>query len=287
MAKSQASRSFRAKVVDRAMREKDKMACSRKTAGKRGYFTSCHSDGGHGPPELWCADFVRWVWWKAGAINAGPNTHILTPAAASFGDYGRVRRSRPRVGDAVLFGYSRKAHTAAHVAIVVQVNADGTIVSVGGDEGGEPGTDAHFAATSRVCVDGPYNGAHGSVDPSSPGAPHPLSGYVSPVEDDMPYTKKQIRNLVKQAVAAELHAGLNDHHTTAAQGAQAAVDAERKLTGLEHDVADLSRKVQRALDAQAATTLTTTPPADPDGAPADRGTPAPRASSGTPVSPSP
>jgi hypothetical protein len=254
------------------------MACSRKTAGRAGYFTSCHSDGDHGPPQLWCADFVRWVWWKAGAINAGPKTQILTPAAASFGDYGRVRPSNPRVGDAVLFGYRRKAHRAAHIAIVVQVNANGTIVTVGGDEGGQSGTDEHFAATSRVIMDGPYNGAHGSMDPMSPGFPHPISGYVSPVEDDMPYTKQQIRKLVKQGVAAELHAGLDASGITAAQGAEAAVHTQRALTDLATQVSQLKDLVTQALAAA-------TPPAIRAGASPSRSTPGRRAGPRTPASP--
>jgi len=254
MAQSPQARKFRASVARIAIGEIGQTPCSRRTDDKPGYFTSCHEDGKSGPPQLWCADFVRWVWYKAGAINAAPGTTILTPAAASFVKYGRLRR-KPRVGDAVLFGYqpdAKPAPTAAHIAIVVKVNAaEGTIVSVGGDEGGEPGTDAHFAVTARVIQDGPYNSKPQTTGPGAPSGP--LSGYVSPVEDDMPYTKKQIQNMVQKGVAAELHTKLDGSGITAAQGAEAAVQAQQAIAQLQAQVAELKQMVQQAL----------TPPAPP------------------------
>ncbi len=146
MAQTQIAQSLGAKVAAIAVGELGMKACSRMMNGKPGYFTSCHSDGKNGPPELWCSDFARWVWWKAGALN----TDLLTPAAGSFGNYGPVRPDNPRVGDAVLFDYNAAVHTAAHVAIVIQVNANGTIVTIGGDENGEQGSDQHWASTSCV-----------------------------------------------------------------------------------------------------------------------------------------
>lgn len=245
MAKSMEAK-FRARIASIARKQKGQTACSRKTAGKKGYFTSCDSGFAGGPPQLWCADFARWVWWKAGAINAAPGTRILTPAAGSFVNYGKLRR-RPRVGDAVLFGYNKDPHDprAQHVAIVVQVNANGTIASVSGDLNGQPGSDAHFAATSSVVVDSPYHSGPGKWDRWAPNGP--VSGYVSPVEDDMPYTKKQITNMVKDGVAAELKTKLDSTGITAVQGAKAAVQAEQTLAELAQQVADLTEYVKQHL----------------------------------------
>src|SRR5262249_61408514 len=111
-------------------------------AGTVGYFSSCH--GNSGLPEFWCADFAKFVWAQAGALN----TDVLTPAAASFADYGRLRRNNPKVGDAVLFNYDKKNHFAEHVSIVVRVNPDGTIVTIGGDERGHGRAQATCASTS-------------------------------------------------------------------------------------------------------------------------------------------
>jgi hypothetical protein len=293
MAKSQAASSFGAKIAEIAKGEVGQDACSRKTASKKGYFTSCHSDGDHGPPQFWCADFVRWVWWKAGALDTAPGTHVLTPESGSFATYGakhgKVRlRRKPRVGDAVLFNYNKnlRAPDADHVAIVVKVNANGTIRSVSGDIGGQPGSDAHFAATAHVVLDKAYNSAPESRDSRAPNGP--LSGYVSPVEDDMPYSKQQIRNLVKQGVAAELHAGLDASGITAAQGAEAAVHTQRAFTDLATQVSQLKDLVTQAL--AAATPPATPPPATPPpairaGASPSRSTPGRRAGPRTPASP--
>jgi hypothetical protein len=55
------------------------------SAGGRGYYTST-------APELWCADFVKWVWAQSGADVSG-----LTPGVRSFAAYGEVK-STPAVG---------------------------------------------------------------------------------------------------------------------------------------------------------------------------------------------
>ena len=135
------------------------------TACSPGYYSSCTGNGGR--PEYWCSDFAHWVWHKAGV-----NTDGLTPAAGSFGEYGPLRRT-PAVGDAVLFGYNGAGY-AQHVAIVVQVNSNGTIKSVGGDENGQSG--GNWAATATVAEDGPYSGAVGY----SSYMEMYLSGYVAP-----------------------------------------------------------------------------------------------------------
>jgi hypothetical protein len=123
----------------------------------------------------------------------------LTAAAGSFGAYGHKHGSglhnKPRVGDAVLFNYDGGAY-ADHVAIVVRVFPNGYIRSIGGNE---VTGDFHSSYVHRDY----YSGAIGY----SPYWNYSISGYVSPVEDDMPYTKNQIRNLVKQGVRRELKNG--------------------------------------------------------------------------------
>ncbi|MGW2370779.1 MULTISPECIES: FG-GAP-like repeat-containing protein [Kitasatospora] len=134
-----------------------------------GYYGSCTGDGGS--PELWCADFAKWVWNQEGVDVSG-----LTAGAGSFYTYGKnngTLSSTPAVGDAVVFNYSGGGY-ADHVAIVTQVNADGTIVTVGGDENGVHG---NWAATSAVHQDGPYNGGLGWT----PYMGMSISGYIAPV----------------------------------------------------------------------------------------------------------
>lgn len=260
MAKSMEAE-FRARIARIAKGEVGQKACSRKTDGKPGFFTSCH--GGVKEPEFWCSDFARWVWWKAGAINAAPGTKTpLNAAAGRFVLYGKLRR-RPQVGDAVLFGYNGringpvpKSPTANHVAIVVKVNPNGTIRSVSGDLNGQPGSDEHFAATSSVVHDKPYTSAIGSFGPNAPNGP--VSGYVSPVEDDMPYTKKQIIAFVKEGVSAELNTKLKNSNVTPARGAQAAVDAQKALKDLQDQVAALTKYVTEHLPPSSVGQATTT-----------------------------
>jgi len=250
MAKSMEAK-FRARIARKALNQVGQTACSRKTAGKKGFFTSCNSGFPGGPPELWCADFARWVWWKAGAANTGPKmgTRILSAESGSFGKYGKLRR-KPRVGDAVLFGYNGRINRpvpknpdADHVAIVVEVNPNGTIRSVSGDLNGEPGP--NFAATSSVVHDKPYRSKIGTSDPLAPN--NPVSGYVSPVEDVMPYSKKQITQMVKDGVAAELDTELDGTGITPAQGAKAAVQAQQTLAELAQQVSDLTKYLKQHL----------------------------------------
>lgn len=239
MAKSMEDK-FRARIARKAIKEVGQRACTRKTAGKAGYFTSCQGNGGQ--PEYWCSDFARWIWWKAGAVKTGPKmgTRLLTAESGTFAKYGRLRR-KPRVGDAVLFNYNNdvRSPNADHVAIVVEVNRNGTIRSVSGDLNGQRGSQAQFASTSRVVHDQPYKSAKGSWDLQAPN--NPVSGYVSPVEDDMPYTKKKIIQMVQQGVAEELKAELGHSGITAAQGAKAAVHTHQELQRLRQQVTELAK----------------------------------------------
>lgn len=92
--------------------------------------------------ELWCADFAKWVWRKAG-ITA--DLSALTPAADSFYVWGKARGAvltpdgtNAAVGDAVIFYppgalTSSGLSTADHVGIVVAVHSNGTVDLVNGD----------------------------------------------------------------------------------------------------------------------------------------------------------
>jgi len=151
-------------IVSLAKDNLGKHACSTNSLGGTGFETSCTGNGGY--PELWCADFVKWVWANSGVDTAG-----LTAAAGSFGLYGQQKgtwSNTPAVGDAVVFNYNSNGY-ADHVALVTQVNADGTIDSIGGDENGQLG---NWAATSHVQWDTGYKGNLGG---------QAISGYIAPV----------------------------------------------------------------------------------------------------------
>ncbi len=154
-------------------------ACSRNSKGGQSFDSSCTGNGGE--PEYWCADFASWVWAKAGYDTSG-----LSAAAGSFYCYGKdhgTLHSSPAVGDAVVFDYGVNGPcTANHVAIVTEVNRDGTIETVSGDWGGENGGgEAHFASTSHVVHNSPaYAGSEGT-SPSTMGG-MTLSAFVAPVK---------------------------------------------------------------------------------------------------------
>ena len=149
-------------------------ACTTNTLGGTAFDSSCSGNGG--APEYWCADFARWVWAAAGAGDVAQ----LTAAAGSFYVYGvnhGTLSSTPAVGDAVVFDY-KGGGVADHVAIVSQVNGDGTIETVSGDWGGQSGSEAQFASTSHVVLNAP---AYPGVVGTSPGIiGMTISGFVAP-----------------------------------------------------------------------------------------------------------
>src|SRR5712691_11030293 len=228
-----------ARIAAIAESEVGHTACGPNKVDGGGYGKSCSN---HHRAEAWCADFAQWVWIQANALGAEKS---LNSAAASFGKYGRVRQ-KPRVGDAVLFNYDGKAH-ADHVAIVVSVFDNGNIVSVGGNERTTDGEVAKDPDPQGGALG--YSGAIGF----STYWKMNISGYVSPVEDDMPYTREdivgmvkngveaelrapktkvEILNLVKNGVAAELRAGIGTSGVTAVRGAEAAVSAKELLSSI-------------------------------------------------------
>ncbi|MFB7122094.1 FG-GAP-like repeat-containing protein [Kitasatospora sp. NPDC056273] len=123
-------------------------ACDTNSAGGSGYYTSCG--------ENWCADFARWVWAQNGVNVSG-----LTSGAGSFGQYGSGLHSTPRVGDAAVFNYS--SGYAEHVSLVVSVNSDGSVGTIGGNQGNSQVT------RGTITAGGMYGSKH-------------VSGYVSPID---------------------------------------------------------------------------------------------------------
>jgi hypothetical protein len=90
--------------------------------------------------ELWCADFTKWVWERAGVTS---DLGTLNPSAASFYTWGVDHGEHislggtPEVGDAVLFyppgTTSANGSYADHVGIVASINSDGSVNLVDGD----------------------------------------------------------------------------------------------------------------------------------------------------------
>ena len=88
------------------------------------------------PTDPWCQYFVNWVWSHAGV----PNMFSASGFTGHFYDWAAdrgLKRDWPtsvQVGDAVLFGWGPwDANNSLHVGIVVEVRADGSIVTVDGN----------------------------------------------------------------------------------------------------------------------------------------------------------
>lgn len=93
------------------------------------YFTNVR-----GASEPWCADFVKWVWEKAGVTS---DLRTLGPYSGTFITWGKQHgESMPAdsihfvVGDAIVFV---NASGAQHVGVVAEVNSDGGVDLVDGD----------------------------------------------------------------------------------------------------------------------------------------------------------
>jgi hypothetical protein len=164
-----------ASIASLALANVGQGACTTNTLGGTSFGTSCTGNGGS--PEYWCADFALWVWSQAGVTNVSG----LDAAAGSFYVYGQnngTLSDTPAVGDAVVFDYSGGG-VADHVAIVTQVNADGTIETVSGDWNGTGSTEAGFSSTSSVVLNEPAYAATVGTAPSIMGMT--ISGFIAPV----------------------------------------------------------------------------------------------------------
>ncbi|MFF4588223.1 CHAP domain-containing protein [Streptomyces sp. NPDC001388] len=113
-------------------------------------------------PNAWCAEFVRYVWVNVGGIK----TSGVTAAAGSLYTYGQnngTLHSTPKVGDAVVYGYSGGG-VANHTNLVVAVDGD-VITTVGGNE-----SDAVRKRSFNYKT---------ASDPLNAGA---IAGFISPVD---------------------------------------------------------------------------------------------------------
>jgi hypothetical protein len=125
-------------IVNFARANLGKGTCSTNSLGGTGFETSCKSNGGS--PQYWCADFAKWVWKNSRVEDLAG----LTPAAHSFYTYGIDRRTlsvTPQISTVALFSNRNGDATSDgggihHVAIVSQVNVDGTIEAISGGGNG-------------------------------------------------------------------------------------------------------------------------------------------------------
>jgi hypothetical protein len=163
-----------ANIANIALANVGKQACSTNSEGGSDFDSSCTGNGGQ--PEYWCADFARWVW-----AAAGVDASTLDAAAGSFYVYGQdngTLHDSPTLGDAVVFDW-QGGGVADHVAVVTQVNSDGTIETVSGDWGGTGSTEAGFASTSSVVLNSPAYASTVGTEPTIMGMT--VSGFVTPV----------------------------------------------------------------------------------------------------------
>jgi hypothetical protein len=125
----------------------------------------------YGPCEEWCSLFTAWVWQHAGVPV--PGSTALYAYSGSLYTWAREHGGkvfppsvRPSPGDAVFYGQGPES--SAHVGIVVQVLANGEIVT----------------------VEGNYAGHVTRVGPFSPAAPvgeaAPIYGYAQPAAANSP-----------------------------------------------------------------------------------------------------
>ncbi|HEX4058107.1 MAG TPA: CHAP domain-containing protein [Galbitalea sp.] len=154
------------------------MNSSANSLGGSSFYSSCSGAGG--VPELWCADFAKWVW-----ANNGVNVAGITAGAASFitaaGSNGSTVHTNgsyaPQVGDAAVFDWNGGS-SAEHVGIVVQVNGDGSLLLENGDfNGNQSSTNAYFAETSKVV---PGTISAGNAHPGGSGFGMTISAFVTP-----------------------------------------------------------------------------------------------------------
>jgi len=86
-------------------------------------------------PEPWCADFVSWVFTKAGIKTNSPYCPTFIQQLKKQGRWKGKRN--PQAGDIVFFDWERDGKSD-HVGIVKHVNNDGSITTIEGNTG-KPG----------------------------------------------------------------------------------------------------------------------------------------------------
>ena len=100
------------------------------------------------PPEYWCSDFATYVWQHAGiAVPTRPAVLDFLSWVRQNGKYSSDL-SNLHVGDVIFYN---NGGTKQHVGVVIQVNANGTVVTADGDFGGS-GSGTAFAESSHVLM---------------------------------------------------------------------------------------------------------------------------------------
>jgi hypothetical protein len=102
----------------------------RESAGNRTKYGAWYGMNG----TAWCAIFMSWCAWKAGATKIIPR-HAYTPAGADwFKARGQWHTSKPKVGDLVYFNFPGDGvNRISHVGTVEAVKADGSIITIEGN----------------------------------------------------------------------------------------------------------------------------------------------------------
>ncbi|MFC4084559.1 CHAP domain-containing protein [Amycolatopsis samaneae] len=121
-------------------------------SGQLGTGTKC-GPGGKWRAEAWCADFLKYVWKKAGV-----NTTGIDARAASLYSYGKKHGtwnsgssiSGVKAGDAIVYNLNSAGTYAKHVGIVTAVNkTTGKVTVISGNYGDRVG-DTTFKPGSSI-----------------------------------------------------------------------------------------------------------------------------------------
>lgn len=97
----------------------------------------------------WCAVFTWWIFKACGASNlfcGGTKTAYCPTVESYYKKHGQWYTSNPKVGDLVLFDFSRKG-VSEHIGILERINADGTYTTIEGNTGN--GNEANGGAVMR------------------------------------------------------------------------------------------------------------------------------------------
>lgn len=142
-----ASAATGADIVNIANANLGKGYCSTNSAGGKGFNNSCTANNGTG--ELWCGDFVSWVWQQAGVPVPATNPAYV-PSWINTSAYHPLSSGYvPQPGDAVVFGNDKYPTQGSHISIATDYS-NGLLSDIGGDEGGGGNP---WWSTSTVKVD--------------------------------------------------------------------------------------------------------------------------------------
>lgn len=156
----------------------------------------------------WCAMFVSWVAWKAGASSLIPK-HAWTPSGANWFKARNRWGTKPKVGAIVYFDFPGDGvNRISHVGIVESIRPDGKIVTIEGNtsaDGSREGNGVYRKVRSVGIVGYGYP-AYAAAAPVTPKPAVDLSYVISAAKNgDDRYKAGTL--LVQRALAKEV--GLN------------------------------------------------------------------------------